>query len=236
MKVDDTISQHLAKTLFNQLSGVAYFVKDTELRYTSANATMCEMCGASENDVLGRRSLEFFSSKNASRGEAAEREILQSKRPSGEALSKIVGLEGRESWVVVRRWPILSQCGQAMGIAGLARLLPDQARRTRVYSCIAGAVDHINRNYWDALEVRNVAKAVGLSLDRLEREFSFIFGLSPRDYITKVRLEAASERLVSGDSIADVAQACGYSDQSAFARRFRRQVGMSPSEFRRRYR
>lgn len=236
MNVDDTFSLHLTKTLFNQLSDVAYFVKDTELRYTSANATMCKMCGAFESDVLGRRSLEFFTSTNASRGEGAEREILLSKRPSSEALSKIVGLGGRSSWLVVRRWPIINQCGQAMGVAGLARVLPGQPRRTSVYSRMANAVDHINANFCDALEVRNVAKAAGLSLDRLEREFSFIFGMPPRDYITKVRLEAASERLLSGDSIADVAQSCGYSDQSAFARRFRRQIGMSPSEFRRRYR
>ena len=41
--------------------------------------------------------------------------------------------------------------------------------------------------------------------------------------------------LEAGGSIADVAHACGYTDQSAFARSFREHVGMSPSDYRRKH-
>lgn len=236
MRTDDDFPLHLATTLFNQLPGVAYFVKDATLRYVGANATMCDLCGAFESDVLGRRSSEFFSTANASRGEKAEQEILLSERPSSEALSRIVGINGHSNWILIRRWPLINQLGRAVGVVGLGRLLPGQARRTDVYSRVASALEHVHAKFRDALEVRSVAKAAGLSLDRLEKEFNFMFGLSPREYITKVRLESASERLLLGESIASVAQSCGYSDQSAFARRFRRQIGVSPSEFRHRRR
>jgi len=47
-------------------------------------------------------------------------------------------------------------------------------------------------------------------------------------------LEAALQRLHQSDaSIAAIASECGYSDQSAFTRRFRQTIGFSPSEYRR---
>jgi AraC-like DNA-binding protein len=56
--------------------------------------------------------------------------------------------------------------------------------------------------------------------------------MPPRRYITKMRLEGAIELLAGDKSIAEIAQACGYADQSAFARRFHAIVGMSPSQYR----
>jgi AraC-like DNA-binding protein len=46
-------------------------------------------------------------------------------------------------------------------------------------------------------------------------------------------MEAALQRLrATRGSIAEVASACGYADQSAFTRAFRQTVGYSPSEYR----
>jgi AraC-like DNA-binding protein len=68
---------------------------------------------------------------------------------------------------------------------------------------------------------------------QLERDFIKLIGMSPRRYLTRLRMEAAVELLErSNDPILKVADACGYSDQSAFTRRFRAAVGMSPSEYR----
>jgi AraC-like DNA-binding protein len=67
----------------------------------------------------------------------------------------------------------------------------------------------------------------------LERDFVDVFGLTPLRYLTKIRLEAAIHMMAGGQQIADAAIACGYSDQSAFARRFKAATGMSPREYRR---
>ena len=49
----------------------------------------------------------------------------------------------------------------------------------------------------------------------------------------KVRIDAACERLsLSGEPIAQIALACGYSDQSAFSRQFKQAVGISPLAYR----
>ena len=57
--------------------------------------------------------------------------------------------------------------------------------------------------------------------------------MARRRYVAKVRFEAALDLLRSGRPVTEVAHACGYADQSAFTRRFRASIGMSPSEYRR---
>jgi AraC-like DNA-binding protein len=55
--------------------------------------------------------------------------------------------------------------------------------------------------------------------------------------ITKTRIDAASRMLRRGSTpIAEIANTCGYFDQSAFSRVFRRTVGLTPRTYRARHR
>ena len=59
------------------------------------------------------------------------------------------------------------------------------------------------------------------------------FGLTPRQFIAKTRIAAASRLLREGrQSIAEVALACGFYDHSAFTRAFRAVTGVTPRQFR----
>jgi AraC-like DNA-binding protein len=61
-----------------------------------------------------------------------------------------------------------------------------------------------------------------------------MFRLSAGQYLTRFRLEQATERLRrSNDPISAIALDCGYADQTAFTRQFRKVVGLSPGRFRR---
>ena len=72
-----------------------------------------------------------------------------------------------------------------------------------------------------------------MSASQLERTFRRVLGLTPKQLIMRFRLEEALRLLTTGDdSIADVAVACGYYDQSAFARHFKRVVGTTPAAYR----
>jgi AraC-like DNA-binding protein len=68
---------------------------------------------------------------------------------------------------------------------------------------------------------------------RLARLLKRLFGLTPRQFIAKTRIAAASRLLRESDqSVADIALACGYYDHSAFTRAFRTITGMTPRQFR----
>jgi AraC-like DNA-binding protein len=66
------------------------------------------------------------------------------------------------------------------------------------------------------------------------RLFSRVLGVSPHQYLVRIRLGRAASLLAECEhSITDVAYAVGFRDLSNFVRTFRRAAGVSPSGFRR---
>jgi AraC family transcriptional regulator len=79
-----------------------------------------------------------------------------------------------------------------------------------------------------------LAAVVGVHPVTLARTFRRTFGCTVGEYLRRLRIERASEQLVSGDMpLAEIALAAGFADQSHFSNVFRRRTGMSPSTFRR---
>lgn len=77
-----------------------------------------------------------------------------------------------------------------------------------------------------------VAKAAGLSLRSLNRLFLDEVGLTPKQFVTAIRIEEAKDMLRGGKkSVTEVAFAVGYNSLSQFINTFRHVTGMIPSEF-----
>jgi len=81
--------------------------------------------------------------------------------------------------------------------------------------------------------VNKLARLAGVGVRQLERKFAVGVGLSPKRLATVTRLQGAFALIEAGGCtpLTDVAQACGYFDQSHFIRDFRRLAGLSPSRF-----
>jgi AraC-like DNA-binding protein len=94
------------------------------------------------------------------------------------------------------------------------------------------------RNWEDeCFSVSAVARSVGLTRFHFIRLFKAVFGKSPLQYRSRAQLDEAKRLLLlTGLSITDVCMAVGYSSLGSFSSLFSRRVGMSPSEFQRRYR
>jgi AraC-like DNA-binding protein len=101
------------------------------------------------------------------------------------------------------------------------------------YAAIADVVRHIRRNLAAPLEVPELARRAGLSPYQLQRRIRLTFQLTAGQFIQKLRIEAALQKLrETAEPIAGIALDCGYADQSAFTRKFRQMVGISPSAYR----
>ena len=88
----------------------------------------------------------------------------------------------------------------------------------------------------EALNVADVAASVHLSESHFRRSFRDAFGLSPVKYITMTRVAQAQERLrYSNERLTDIAEALGFSTLYYFSVVFKKEVGVSPSEYRKRY-
>lgn len=88
----------------------------------------------------------------------------------------------------------------------------------------------------ESLKVAEVAATVNLSESHFRRSFRDAFGISPVKYITMTRVTRAQERLrYSNERLTDMAEALGFSNLYYFSVVFKKEVGVSPSEYRKRY-
>jgi AraC family transcriptional regulator len=102
------------------------------------------------------------------------------------------------------------------------RLHKQAIRRLRDY-----IVEHLN----EQIEAGALAKIVDLSTFHFTRVFARSVGLTPHRYVVHLRLQRAFELMRDGrHSLADIAAATGFADQSHLSRWFKRVNGVSPSE------
>lgn len=87
------------------------------------------------------------------------------------------------------------------------------------------------------LSVAEVARHVGVGVTHFSQTFKAATGVTPHRYVLRARLERSSELLrMTSLSIGEIAAAVGFAGQSHFCTAFTRQMGLSPSRYRRRIR
>jgi transcriptional regulator GlxA family with amidase domain len=87
------------------------------------------------------------------------------------------------------------------------------------------------------LSVERLAERVGLSPRQFARRFTAAFGASPAHQVESLRLDAARHQLVDSDApIETIAALVGFASADAFRRAFVRRFGLSPTDFRARFR
>lgn len=86
------------------------------------------------------------------------------------------------------------------------------------------------------LSVEMLAARAGLGVRHFSRRFKATFGLSPADYVERLRLDEARRRLPSAhQTVESVAASVGYASADAFRRAFERRFGIQPSLYRQRF-
>ena len=98
------------------------------------------------------------------------------------------------------------------------------------------AVRFIHEHSRDYIQVNDVVAAAALSRRRLQEKFCSILGRTISDEIKRVRTENISHRLLKTDlSVQQIAWEFGYNDLPHIARFFKKQTGLTPTEYRRKY-
>jgi AraC-like DNA-binding protein len=113
----------------------------------------------------------------------------------------------------------------------LTRLGCDESRRPPRW--LLQSQELIHARFTEPLRVSEVAQAVGVHPAHLARGFRNYFKLSVSSYIRCLRLEWAARQLVHSEaSLATLALAAGFADQSHFTRLFKRHTGFTPNAYR----
>jgi AraC-like DNA-binding protein len=87
----------------------------------------------------------------------------------------------------------------------------------------------IEEHIAEPIRIEALCSLVGLSPSHFARSFKRTLGEPPHAYLIRRRVEHACHLMLVGDnSLAEIAQACGFADQAHFSRTFRKRTGRSP--------
>jgi len=219
--------------LLDRLPDLVAFVKDAEGRYLAASEPLVRRLGLRRREeILGRTARDLFPAPLGDRYLAQDLSVVRSGTPIVDLLELHLYPGGREGWCLTTKLPVRGDGGEVLGLAGTSRDVTVPHAGEPV-DRLAEALQLLRQGYARPLRIEALARRAGLSPYQFNLRVRRLFGLSPAKLLVQTRIDAARRMLQQErPSVAEIAHACGYSDQSAFTRQFRAVAGMPPARYR----
>lgn len=139
--------------------------------------------------------------------------------------------QGYQSAVKALVWEMLVRLGRIKP-AGRLACAPEASERDKL-ELIAPALKQIASHYHEPITVETLARKCNYSESNFRKVFVAATGYAPRDYVLRLRLEAAASMLRgTGEGISMIAFKIGFPTLSNFNRQFKALFGMSPGRWR----
>src|SRR5215831_19239930 len=113
-------------------------------------------------------------------------------------------------------------------------MAPENLPKLDLYRRIVQAKLFIDSNYAERIDAGEIAGEACYSKFHFIRTFKSIYGRTPHQYLTHVRIERAKELLEQEVSVTEACFAVGFDSLGSFTGLFKRRVGLTPSEYQRR--
>lgn len=113
------------------------------------------------------------------------------------------------------------------------KLVPAPITSTKMTKECGQIKQYLDSNYADNINLDTLAAMAHMNKYYLVHAFTKYTGLSPINYLNAKRLESSRNLLTSTDfSISQIASSVGFSSQSYFSQAFRKEMNMTPNEYR----
>ena len=223
--------------LFEHLPGVYFFVKDSKSRLMAASSSILQRFGlTNETQLIGTTDHDHFPVHVADSFVRDDRQVLTTGVPLINRVEIWYNAQRLLDWFVTNKLPLRNSAGNIIGVMGTLRSYEGSRKSMLPYSQISDVVDFIREHHRGKITVAEVARQANVSTRQLHRRFMEVFGMSALDFLTRTRIQAASDELLETNrSISEIALDFGFCDQSAFTRQFKNQVGQTPLKFRKQY-
>ena len=214
---------------------MVFCIKDKRGRYRAVNQAFAERVGVNDKtELTGRTAADFFEPALAEAFENQDQHVLQNRRPIRDQLERIAHVDGTMAWFLACKFPVIDRDGDLYGLVGISQNLHWPRESDLELANLRQLVDYIRENLDQPLRTEQLARQIDMSIIQLDRRMKRVFRLSTKKFIMKCRLEKATRQLESTDlSLAAIALACGFTDQSSFTRHFRSATSDTPASFRR---
>lgn len=220
--------------LFDAVPDTIFFVKDSLCRYVAANQTLAQRTGYQrKEELIGLSADKIFPGALGKRILEQDRAILKSARSLKGELELHLYPGGEQGWCLTWKEPLFDRNRAVIGLAGLSRDVRSANAAPDETASLSAALRYAHDHPDVALKLGDLASRAGLSPFQFDQRVRQIFGLSAGQYLSRLRIDRAAEQLrQSQDPISEIALNCGYADQTAFTRQFRKITGLSPGQYR----
>ncbi len=109
-------------------------------------------------------------------------------------------------------------------------------REERSGNILKTAMNYINDNFQKDISLDDVSRVVNISPYYFSKIFKEENGLNFIEYLTNVRIDKAKKLLEDSNlSIKEICLSCGYTDPNYFSRSFKKNVGVTPTEYKEKF-
>lgn len=108
---------------------------------------------------------------------------------------------------------------------------PEQHPKIYLYRRIVQAKLFIDNNYTDDIDLDNISEEACFSKFHFIRLFKQIYGTTPHQYLTSLRLDKAKQLLTNGLKVAEVCASVGFESLTSFTGLFKNAVRETPGAF-----
>lgn len=113
----------------------------------------------------------------------------------------------------------------------------DKPRTERIHITkrkLSDIIQFVLENLEERIDLLDICRVAGLSASHLCRVMKIDTGLTPYSFVLRVRVDCARQMLLTTKlPLAEIALACGFSNQSHFCTTFKKFTGQTPGQFRR---
>jgi PAS domain S-box-containing protein len=222
------------QALFDLAPDVAFFVKDRHGRYLAVNQSLLARHGLRDSsDAIGKRPIDICPGDFGRIPTEQDQRVLRTGKPLVEHLELHWYRPREPVWCLTTKLPLRDDAGSTTGIIGFSRDIRTSVQTDDIPLTFAEAIAAFEEDPSVECSPAKLAEQSQLSASQFAKLTRRIFGLTPSQFIVKTRISAGSRHLRDTNKrIAEIAQLCGYHDQSAFTRAFRAATGLAPLEYR----
>jgi AraC-like DNA-binding protein len=211
-----------------------FFAKDAESRFLFLSRNLLDLNGVSrEEDAVGLSDHDFYPTSIAEKFRQDDAQVMRSGKPLNHVVELFLDEKGAPGWYVTHKFPILSRDGESVGVMGTSRKYGPDAPEVALLPSLERAIVHLREHFTEDVPIPVLADMVSMSVRQFQRLFIHFFKVPPSRYRIRMRVLAACDRLSrDGSSVSSIAHDLGFGDQSAFINHFRRQMGVTPLQYR----
>jgi len=222
------------QTLFDFVDSVFFFAKDRKGRILFANHQLVRHYGFERSeDMIGKTDFDFLPRSLAQKYRWDDERVVRNKEPLVRQVELFLDDKGVPDWFFTTKFPLMSNDGKAIGVMGVIQKFDRSHPKFFEDKKLSSIISYLDEHYLDSIHPSELAAISGMSSRKLQRVFKSKLGTTPRDMLMKLRVLKACDHLRLTDrSLSSIAMDCGFYDQSAFSRQFKKHIGLTPRQYR----